>query len=139
MKKAFNIFLVLALCLSVTGCAVYTDTQSDLWSTAKYTQDTSFGDGAKTLDITVEAEDKSVVFTIKSDKTTVGEALMEHELVDGEQGPYGLYIKSVNGIVADYNIDKSYWSFNKQGEYMTTGVDATEFVDGDKFELVYTK
>lgn len=139
MKKAFNIFLVLALCLSVTGCAMNSDTQSDLWSTAKYTQDTSFGDGAKTLDITVEAEDKSIIFTIKSDKTTVGEALMEHELVDGEQGPYGLYIKSVNGIVADYNIDKSYWSFNKQGEYMTTGVDATEFVDGDKFELVYTK
>lgn len=139
MKKAFNIFLVLALCLFVTGCAMNSDTQSDLWSTAKYTQDTSFGDGAKTLDITVEAGDKSAVFTIKSDKTTVGEALMEHELVTGEQGPYGLYIKSVNGIVADYNIDKSYWSFNKQGEYMTTGVDTTEFVDGDKFELVYTK
>ena len=77
--------------------------------------------------------------TIKSNKQTVGDALKEHNLIDGEMGAYGLYVKSVNGITADYSVDNSFWSFTKSGEYMTTGVDVTQFSDGDKFELVYTK
>ena len=72
-------------------------------------------------------------------KETVGEALEEHGLVSGEEGPYGLYIKKVNGITADYDIDQSYWSFNKNGEYMMTGADKTEIENGAHYELVYTK
>ena len=110
-----------------------------LWSGATYTQDTEFGSGSKTLKVEVEVADKSVVFTVHTDKSTVGEALSEHNLISGEQGPYGMYVKYVNGIRADYDTDKSYWSFNKNGEYMATGVDKTEFADGDTYELVYTK
>jgi hypothetical protein len=138
MKRILSIISIVTLCILCVAC---TNNQpaENLWETALYTQDTSFGNGKNTVDVTVEAGDKSVVFTIKSDKTTVGEALKEHNLIDGEMGAYGLYVKSVNGIIADYNIDQSYWSFNKSGEYMTTGVDVTQFSDGDKFELVYTK
>lgn len=110
-----------------------------LWADAKYTEDTTFGEGAKTLKIVVEAEDKKITFTVKTDKETVGDALMEHKLIDGDQGDYGLYVKYVNGIKADYDTDKAYWSFNKNGEYMMTGVDTTNFADGDQYELVYTK
>ncbi len=110
-----------------------------LWTTATYVKDTSFGEGAKTLKIKVEADDRSVIFTIKTDKETVGAALLEHSLIAGDESEYGLYIKVVNGIKADYDTDKAYWSFNKNGEYMMTGVDSTEFTDGEQYELVYTK
>ena len=50
-----------------------------------------------------------------------------------------VYIKSVNGITADYDVDRSYWAFNKNGEMMLTGVDMTNIADGEHYELVYTK
>ena len=77
--------------------------------------------------------------TIKTDKTILGDALLEHSLIAGEEGAYGLYVKFVNGIRADYDLDGAYWGFNKGGEYMMTGVDGTTIADGDKYELVWTK
>ena len=64
---------------------------------------------------------------------------MDEGLIEGEDGPYGLYVKKVNGIVADYDVDQSYWAFNINGEYAMTGVDVTDIVDGDTYSFVYTK
>ena len=89
--------------------------------------------------VEVKAGDDSVTFTIKTDKETLGEALMEHSLIDGEQGAYGLYIKKVNGITADYDVDKSYWAFYIDGEYALTGVDTTKITDGIIYRLEYAK
>ena len=110
----------------------------DLWQNATYTEDTELGSGEKTLYVDVVAEDKTVKFTIKTDKETVGEALFEHKLIAGENGAYGIYVKTVNGIYADYEKTKSYWSFNKGGEYMQNGVDSEKFDDNAQYELVYT-
>lgn len=110
-----------------------------LWTNALYVEDTSFGEGAKTLKVKVEADGQNIVFTVKTDKETVGEALLEHSLIAGDESEYGLYVKTVNGIKADYDTDKAYWSFNKNGEYMMSGVDTTNFADGEQYELVYTK
>ena len=112
---------------------------ANLWDGALYTEDTTFGDGAKEVSITVSADEKEVVFKLFSDKDNLGDALLEHNLIVGEDGPYGLYVKSVNGIVADYDIDKTYWSLSKGGEYMTTGVSETPFENGDAFELTRMK
>ena len=105
-----------------------------------YDKDTELGSGAKTLTVKViDDEASEIVFTIHTDAKTVGDALLEHKLISGEDSEYGMYIKIVNGLSADYNTDKAYWSFSKNGEYMMTGVDGTEFADGDVFELTYTK
>ena len=69
----------------------------------------------------------------------LGDALLEYALIDGDESEYGLYVKKVNGITAEYEKDKSYWAFYKDGEYMQTGVDSTEIADGEHYELVYTK
>jgi len=141
MKKILSFIMVaslVVLCLCLTSCDKAED-NANLWADALYTEDTELGNGEKTVIVEVAAEDKSVTFTIKTDKETVGAALEEHNLVSGEKGPYGLYVKVVNGITADYDANQSYWSFNKDGEYMQTGVDVTEFSDGDHYELVYTK
>ena len=110
-----------------------------LWANATYLEDTSFGEGAKTVTVKVIVEDKSVTFTIKTDAKTLGEALLAHNLIAGEQGDFGLYVKVVNGITADYDVDQSYWGFSKNGEYMMTGVDGTDIADGEAYELTYTK
>ena len=138
MKKIFCFLVLMITIFSFAACIGPAETE-DIWANAIYKEDTKLGSGDKNLTVSVEAKDKTVIFTISTDKKRVGEALLEHKLISGEKGPYGMYVKVVNGITADYDIDQSYWSFNKDGEYMTTGVDLTEFSSGDKFELVYTK
>ena len=136
MKRTIAFVLMLSLCFIFTACG---QSDADVWADALYTEDTELGEGSKTVLVEVVAEDKSVTFTIHSDKKTLGDALVEYNLIDGEQGPYGLYVKKVNGILADYDVNKCYWGFNKNGEGMLTGIDGAEFEDGDHFELVYTK
>ena len=140
MKKTLSLTLIAALLLSLVlvSCSKNPDTE-ELWKDAIYTQDTEFGSGAVTVFVEVKAAEKSVTFTLKTDKTILGDALMEHSLLSGEAGQFGLYVKSVNGIVADYDINQSYWGFYKDGEYMMTGVDSTEISNGEHYELVYTK
>ncbi len=110
-----------------------------IWENAKYSKDAELGEGEKTVVVEVKAEDKKVTFTIKTDEKTVGAALAEHELIDGDDGEFGLYVKVVNGITADYDVDKSYWAFYVDGEYATSGVDTTEIKEGVTYQLVYTK
>ena len=110
-----------------------------LWANATYLEDTAFGEGAKTVQVKVVVDGKSVTFTIKTDAANLGDALLAHNLIAGEVSQYGLYVKVVNGITADYDVDQSYWGFTKGGEYMMTGVDGTEIADGEVYELTYTK
>ena len=56
----------------------------------------------------------------------------------GEQGPYGLYIQTVDGETADYSVDKAYWALFEGEDYATQGADQTVIEDGDSFRLVYT-
>ena len=128
--------LVFILCLASCGNTV---DKEGLWESATYRKDTTVGKGDTTVYVEVKAGDESVTFTVKTDKKILGDALLEHKLITGEESQYGLYIKSVNGITADYDVDKSYWGFYKNGEYMMTGVDGTEIADGEHYELVYSK
>ena len=87
----------------------------------------------------VPLEGEAQTFTITSSRQTVGDALFDEKLIEGENGAFGLYVKKVNGITADYDVDQSYWGFYKAGEYMMSGVDTTVVADGEQYELVYTK
>lgn len=141
MKKStlFTAFIMfLALCIFCTGCAK-TAPSADLWADAMYTENTELGNGEKTISVEVVTPEKTVVFTLHTDKSILGEALVEHNLIEGEKGAYGLYVKKVNGILADYDINGCYWGFNKNGEGMMTGVDGAEISDGDRYSIVYTK
>ncbi len=142
MKKInlniLSFFMVIVMSLSLSACNI-AETETDLWENALYTENTEFGNGGKTVSLDVVAVDRTVTFTIHTDKKTLGDALTEHGLIEGEKGAYGLYVKKVNGITADYDTDKSYWGFNKNGESMMTGVDGALIEDGDRYELVYTK
>ena len=99
-------------------------------------QTTVLGEGSKTMDFTVvDKEGITHLYTIHTDAETVGQALLELELIDGEEGPYGLYIKSVLGQVLDYETDGMYWGFYVNGDYALTGVDQTPITEGDTYLL----
>ena len=142
MKNTTKIIVAAALVLTILFCIVSCGEKKPaegLWATALYTENTTLGEGAKIITVEVTAEEKTVVFTVKTDAVTVGEALLGVNLLAGEEGPYGLYIKSVNGIVADFDVDQTYWAFNIGGEYAMTGVDQTEITEGTVYQLVRTK
>ncbi len=83
----------------------------------------------------VNAEGKERKYEIHTDKTMVGEALLEFDLIAGEDGPYGLYVKTVDGVTLDYDKDGMYWSFYINGEYGMTGVDVTPITAGESYSF----
>ena len=135
MKKTLTIIsVILLVCIALTACN--TVSAEGLWENATYRRDTELGTGAKTVQVEVKAGEESVTFTIHTDKDTLGDAMLEHGLIAGDAGAYGLYVKLVNGIEADYDKDGSYWGFYKNGEMMLVGVDGAVIADGEHYELV---
>ena len=141
MKKVINSTICAILALMCVICLVSCNTaeKTGVWENATYRKDMSFGKGAKVVVVEVAAEDQAVTFTINTDKDTVGAALLEHELIEGEPGEYGMYVKTVNGILADYNVNKSYWLLYIDGEYAMSGVDTTQIVEESVYRLEYTR
>lgn len=138
VRSGVSLLLCLLMLLCFAGCGNSAQA-GDLWQSATYTQDKEFGSGAKTVSVEVKAGERSVTFTVKTDADTLGAALLEHKLIDGVQGDYGLNVTVVNGMTADYSKDKSYWGFYKDGTMMMVGVDGANIADGEHYELVYTK
>ena len=141
MKNLIKIIAAMLL-LTVVFCFASCEKEpvpADIWDSAIYTEDVTLGEGETTLKVEVKIEGKTVVFTLNTNADTVGAALLENGLIAGEEGAYGLYIKIVNGVTADYDIDQSYWAFWINGEYAMSGVDTTEIKEGDTYTLEYTK
>ena len=135
-KQLIALTLALLCIVSIFSCG---KENTDPWKTAVYTEDTTLGEGETTVKVIVKAGDKSVTFTLNTDKKTVKDALMEHNLLAGDEGEYGLYVKNVNGITADYNKDQFYWALYINGEYAMTGVDSTEISADTVYTLERTK
>lgn len=142
MKKTTSfilcIVLIVAMALSTTGCNGNPDNvtpSAPATNTDAAAGDvTVLGDGSTSFDFSVtDQEGNATQFEIHTDKATVGEALLELNLIAGDDGEYGLYVKTVNGITADYDKDGKYWAFYVDGEYATTGVDSTQITDGASY------
>ena len=135
-KSVISVVFVIACLLGLASCKEETPDASGLWANAIYTEDTELGSGAKTLSVEIEAEGKSVGFTIRTDKKIVGEALLEHDLIGGENGDFGIYIKTANGILADYDVDQHYWAVYIGEEMAMEGVDSIEIDESVTYRLV---
>ena len=91
-------------------------------------------------EVTVQVVDKdgnAEDFTYHTDREYLGEVLKDEKLVEGEDGEYGLFITSVNGIKAD-DSSQEWWCITKGGEQVNTSADKTPIADGDTFELTLT-
>ncbi len=134
--------LIVAMALSTVGCNGSKDSgaaSGDAGAQAcaeVQREGGELGEGSKEFALTVTDKDgNETQFEIHTDKETVGEALQELNLIDGEEGEYGLFVKTVNGITADYDADGVYWAFYVNGEYAASGVDVTQITEGDSYAL----
>ena len=133
------IVLIAAIALFTTACNDNktddtTPTTESAVSTTEAPKATVLGKGETKFNFTVtDLEGNETAFEINTDKKTVGEALLELELIAGDESEYGLYVKTVNGITLDYDKDGAYWAFYVNGEYGATGVDATDIVAGTTY------
>ncbi len=138
LTKVLSLILCMVLTAAMTlftiGCSDNSSSNKDttkeepMYDSAK---NNVLGKGENSFDFTVtDADGKETSFTINTDKKTVGEALIELDLLKGEQGDYGLYVKTVNGITVDYDKDGKYWAFYVDGEYAMSGVDTTDIKEG---------
>ena len=89
---------------------------------AAMAQEIILGEGSVKFTFMVDADGNETNFVVSTDKETVGDALLELNLIEGDDSEYGLYVKTVNGITADYDTDGTYWAFYVNGEYASTGV-----------------
>ena len=135
--------LIVAMALTTVGCG--TDEQNGGQPAAENASSadsnvTVLGEGKTEFGFTVVDKDGNATeFEIHTDKATVGEALLELNLIAGDEGEYGLYVKQVNGITADYDVDQTYWAFYVNDAYATAGVDATAVEAGAKYAFKVEK
>ena len=125
MKKTLSlvlcVVLIAALALFAAGCGTGSN------ETTGETKTFTF--------IVVDTEGKETTHEITTTAKTVGEALLAEELIAGEEGPYGLYVKTVGGITLDYETDGKYWAFYEGEEYGLTGVELTDITDGATYSF----
>ena len=138
------IVLIAAMALSLGACAADDAKNPDVKESERPQQvqqdENIVGEGDISFKfIVVDADGKETEFTVKTDADTVRKALIDANLIAGEDSEYGLYVKTVNGITADYDTDGSYWAFYINGEYATTGVDSTEIEDGATYTFKVEK
>ena len=155
MKKivsSMSIVALLLVCLIFVGCQAEPQPEANagtdfeevdnigIWKDATYTEDTTFdymwdGGNPVTLTLVIAAEDKEITFTICTNKSTVAEALQEHNLIEGADGMYTI----VNGMTADYNVDQTYWAFYENDAYANQGMDTTTIDPAVTYKLVRSK
>lgn len=142
MKKIFAIILALVMSLSLMACgtsAPQNDATAD-GDTPLVTDGATLGEGTHSFTLEIaDLDGNTVTATINTDEETVGGALSKLDIIQGEESDFGLYIKTVNGITADYDVDQTYWAFYIDGEYAQTGADMTAITDGSVYRLAVEK
>lgn len=131
-QKVLSLILCVALIAAMALCVGCKNDAEEANNTpGTFTDGQTLGEGATKFTFTVvDTEGKETTAEIQTDKTTVGEALLELGLIAGEDSEYGLYVKTVNGVTLDWDADGKYWAFYVNGEYAMTGVDSTEITAG---------
>ena len=146
--------LIVAMAFTMIGCNTKKESDSqDAVSAVQETQESTaeeqeteasaaevLGEGeTKFLFTVVDNGGKETNFEIHTDREIVGEALLDLDLIAGDEGEFGLYVKTVNGITADYDVDQTYWAFYIDGEYAMSGVDATNIEEGKTYTFKVEK
>ena len=112
IHRVLSLVLMLALLLSLAACgeggtvatqetpALSGETENSeggkspsVWDDATYGEDKSFGNGSKKVEVEVKVGEKSVTFTLNTDKENLADALLEHQLVEGRMAPTAFTLK----------------------------------------------
>ena len=156
MKKLVSLLLCLAMLLSLSAFAgaeavekveeptIHAEQSAEpQWDenheTILLEMGADYGQGEKSFALVVSHLNEVTICTVHTDEKTVGAALAALNIVAGEDSEYGLYVKTVNGITADYDKDGTYWAFYVNDDYASTGVDSTAIQAGDSYAFKVSK
>ena len=132
IKLSALLLVLIVCCFAIVSCGDAKDKTDD----AEHTEDTVIGTGSTEFTFEVEHLNGNVVkFTIKTDKTILSEALLENNLISGDDGPHGLYVKTVDGVTYDYATDGIYWALYVDGDYAMAGVDSQSIENGHTYKF----
>lgn len=151
LSLILSIVLIAAMALFTTGCNDSKNSESSGSSSSVVSESTAesadassditvIGEGAVKFSFNVtDSTGTEKKFEVHTDKKTVGEALLDVNLISGDESEYGLYVKTVDGITADFDKDGVYWAFYVDGKYAETGVDSTEVKEGSVYSFKIEK
>ncbi|MBQ9949274.1 MAG: DUF4430 domain-containing protein [Clostridia bacterium] len=129
MKKLLSFMLAIVCILTLISCSTADSSKGDTHNSAEEKQIT-----VKVVDDKKQEE----VFTITTKAEMLGDAVDEINLVQGEEGQYGMFMKTVNGVTVN-DANQEWWCLTKNGgEEVMTGIDSTPIADGDTFEITFT-
>ena len=125
------IVLIAAMALVTTGCS---ETSTPETPDSSQLPATVVGEGETVFYfIAVDLDGVMTKYEVHTNETTVGAALIGLELISGDMGEYGLYVKTVNGVTLDWDTHGKYWALYIGEEYALTGVDQVEIVPGTTY------
>lgn len=123
------LLLLLTLCMTLFGAAAE--------SLPAEAPPVSIGEGAVCFPFSYrDLEGEEICYEVHTDGEFVGEALLQLGLIEGEEGPYGLYVHAVNGICHRWEQDGHYWAFYVNGEYAMSGVSTTPIRAGEAYAFI---
>ncbi len=136
MKTTIKISLSLLLSLLLLATLIACDdtASSALWENATYQKDATVGEGATSVTLLIEAGEKSITLTLKTDKEKLGDAMFEVGLIEDAS-----FFSILNGIEASWSADQAYWAFYQGETLMNHGVNDTTIESNAQYRFVYTK
>ena len=126
MKKLIAIVMCAVMLLGLAACGAKEETPATGGEKVSFTV------------IVVHKDGRSKTFTYETNEQYVGPVLTADGLLEGNAGPYGLEITSVDGEKAVYSEDGAYWAVYVGEEYAMTGIDTTPITQNGQYKLVYT-
>ena len=132
-RKLLALMAILVLIATLVSCA---PTEGSVWDTAVYTEDVTLGEGAKTVTVKVEAENKVVTLTVNTDSENLGDALFELELINDAS-----FFDTIIGMQLVWEKTHAYWALYVGDETAPAayGVKDATISGGESFRIVYTK
>lgn len=148
MKRLISILVVLTLMvLILCGCAAKTDTEPLTEAAAPATEatdapteatDAPVADDALHITFRVTHDDGELKeFELATTKSTLGEVLVDENLVSESDYSPGFY-DTVDGEVANWDVEEGWWCFYCNGEALMVGIEEEQLVDGAVYEAVFT-
>ena len=146
MKNFKRVFLLMlsvmaiaAIALSAASCGKKKATESVAPGETAVSGTYGAGEQSFKFEVTDDQGKVTKFDILYGEEKTVGEALVKTGLISGDESEYGLYVKVVNGLEADYEKDGAYWGFFIDGAFAETGVDSTPIEDGKTYAFIYSR
>lgn len=84
----------------------------------------------------VHKDGKETTFGIRTDKETIGEALVEADLLGGREESTGYVVYTIDHVKHDHNTEGFYWVLYIDGELAEVDVMKTKIENGSTYEFI---